>query len=469
MPNASIKHSNKVKKKGVANMKLLLSDGTQLEIKQYQKGVAELNGDRTDAIILHLTNIPLERVKELFSVEGNLDTIEIYSDQNVFADRFNGYQIRKSISVGEEDNSYTVTLVKGTQTSERVAALKKDVETMSVDVEHALAVFKEISDQLNVIPEKVNQITEEVQGIGQASELHTEAINKLTAAIRETQESFGAVKLVEADRDDAFQRIVERMNAIDQTHTSLTESLSNAIDRVSTLLSMSEELKNHYIEKTNVMEEAAAEMRRAAESAGETATYSAQTADKAKQANAALEEFKSTLDEQNEKIESGIKTVETTKEEFSQLNERVVALEPVTDITRLPLEDAKRQRVLESQAKLADFLKENPVKSTCHGGREAFYSITAEKQSYLQSMILMATTAATKGLEYQPSWNAVGEPCTYDWTVDELQQLAIEIEQVVRPSVSRQQLLEKQITECTTMDELVAIDITFSSAVHTGE
>lgn len=450
-------------------MKLLLSDGTQLEIASYQKGVAELNGDRTDAIILHLIKTPLERVRELFSIESNLDTIEIYSDQNVFADRFNGYQIRKSILLGEEDNSFTVTLVKGTQTSERVAALALDVKTMSEDVNQALAIFSEISEQLNALPNQVSEIRQTVTNIGNGMNTHTQAIEGLGKSFNETQGMLGTMKLVESERDEAFQRIITRMNEIDRSYESLTNSMSTSIERISTLIEMSERLENNYIEKTTVLEQASAEMRRAAESAGETASSSAETANEAKRANKALQKFAEKLTEQDRKIDTAEKSAEAAKDGIVVLSERVGVLEPVTDISKLPLEDAKHQRVLESQAKLAEFLKANPVKSRCHGGKEALYSITAEKQSYLQSMILMATTAASKGLEYQPSWNAVGEPCTYDWTVDELQQLAIEIEQVVRPSVSRQQLLEKHINECTSMEELLAIEITFSDVLHTAE
>ena len=76
-------------------------------------------------------------------------------------------------------------------------------------------------------------------------------------------------------------------------------------------------------------------------------------------------------------------------------------------------------------------------------------------------MILLASTANANGVSYQPSWNAVGQPCTYDWTVAELQQLAMEIETVVRPVVSQQQKIEMEIRNSENMEALQAVNITY--------
>ena len=75
---------------------------------------------------------------------------------------------------------------------------------------------------------------------------------------------------------------------------------------------------------------------------------------------------------------------------------------------------------------------------------------------------MMTTTAQQKGISYQPSWNTTGEACTYDWTLEELQQLAIEIEATVRPLISHQQALEKDILATESMDQLKAIVISYA-------
>ena len=62
---------------------------------------------------------------------------------------------------------------------------------------------------------------------------------------------------------------------------------------------------------------------------------------------------------------------------------------------------------------------------------------------------------------YKISWNATGEECTYDWTKDELVQLAIEIEAFVKPLISQQQSMESQINACETVDDVIDVNITF--------
>lgn len=144
------------------------------------------------------------------------------------------------------------------------------------------------------------------------------------------------------------------------------------------------------------------------------------------------------------------------------LDKRLVAIEPILDYTTLPLDQAKKFRVEESQMALAAFLADNPIISSCHGGKPALYSITKEKQAYLQSMIGTAQIALANGIEYKPSWNATGEACTYDWTLEELQILAMQIETVVRPLVSKQQMIEKEIIAAKTMEALSAVTITYA-------
>jgi len=85
--------------------------------------------------------------------------------------------------------------------------------------------------------------------------------------------------------------------------------------------------------------------------------------------------------------------------------------------------------------------------------------MTQDKQSQLMAVIMMATLNP----EYTPSWNASGEVCTYDWTLDELQLLAAHIEAVVRPLVAKQQKMEVAIKEATTIADVKAIDITFDA------
>lgn len=127
----------------------------------------------------------------------------------------------------------------------------------------------------------------------------------------------------------------------------------------------------------------------------------------------------------------------------------------------LHLEEQKKEKIRLSKAGLQEYLESHSLISACHNGIEKRYNITTEKQQYLSSVILMAQTAAMNGQEYQPSWNASGEPYTYDWNLEELQQLAGEIEAMVKPLVLRQQCMEVEIKAAQSIEELNIIDITF--------
>jgi hypothetical protein len=131
------------------------------------------------------------------------------------------------------------------------------------------------------------------------------------------------------------------------------------------------------------------------------------------------------------------------------------------DIDTCTLEELKAYQINKSKESLEKYLEGNPITSTCHGGIEKLYTITKDKQSLLTQMILMCQMAVQAGAEYQPSWNAQGEPCSYDWALTELQQLAFKAEAVVRPLVSHQQTMEAQINTATTKEDILSISIEF--------
>lgn len=136
-------------------------------------------------------------------------------------------------------------------------------------------------------------------------------------------------------------------------------------------------------------------------------------------------------------------------------------LNPTINIKTCTLDEFKKFQINLSKKKLEEYLTNNSITSTCHGGVEKQYSITFEKTTLLTQMIKITEVAIQTDTPYQPSWNATGEACTYDWTINELYQLAFEIEIVVRPKISTQQHMEEAIKACVTKEEILVIDITF--------
>lgn len=165
-------------------------------------------------------------------------------------------------------------------------------------------------------------------------------------------------------------------------------------------------------------------------------------------------DMSATIVENTDVTETAVKTVE-------ELKEKVDEMTYTKPISEMSLEEAIAYKIKQSKLALAAFLENATITSSCHKSEEARYSVTSEKQQYLISMITISELAIAAGVEYQPSWNATGEPCTYDWTVDELKQLAFEMESFVRPLVSKQQAIETEIKACTTVEEVIKVVISY--------
>lgn len=168
-------------------------------------------------------------------------------------------------------------------------------------------------------------------------------------------------------------------------------------------------------------------------------------------------QLEDTVEKTNEATRISVNANETSNEAKNM----VKSLIPNTNIDTMTVEEAKAFKIAQSKEELEKYLQTHPITSTCHGDTEGIYSIVSEKQQYLVSMIAVAEMAISSGIEYQPSWNESGKACTYDWTVDELKQLAFEMEQVVRPLVSKQQTIETEIKNCSTIEEIKEVVISY--------
>lgn len=129
----------------------------------------------------------------------------------------------------------------------------------------------------------------------------------------------------------------------------------------------------------------------------------------------------------------------------------------------LSVEDYKKYTINKSKLELADYLLQHPLQSNVHGDTSKYYAITENKQILLLMELACAQQAKEADILYQPSWNASGEACTYDWTIEELKTLAFQINQVVKPLISYQQAIEETIIGKTSIDEIKLIEIDFDA------
>lgn len=127
-----------------------------------------------------------------------------------------------------------------------------------------------------------------------------------------------------------------------------------------------------------------------------------------------------------------------------------------TDLT------TKEKKIEESKNSLSKWLQENPLKSTVHNGEEAYYNVTEEKQSLLNQAIMTAQLKISMGIVPQPTWNSTSNICEA-WTIEELSQLALEIEAYVKPRIKRQQEYEVQINNCSSKEEVEKIEFDYET------
>lgn len=154
------------------------------------------------------------------------------------------------------------------------------------------------------------------------------------------------------------------------------------------------------------------------------------------------------------------------QERIAELENEIVSLTTEPDPSQMTLDELKVYLVSQSKANLNTFLENNPISSSCHGGVAALYTCTLEKQQLLNNAIALCEIHNKLGDDYTPSWNAHGQECTYDWTLNELIVLAIQIEAVVKPLISAQQSMEAKINVATTTEEAMAVNITFEGYTY---
>lgn len=479
-------------------MKLLLSDGTAIAVTSYEKTNTTVNGNTVDAVSIVVEKTTLEKVKTMFSDSDNLGVMHMYNNENILVDTFNGYQTRKSIALGDADTSFVVLLAKSSEVNEQIVAMtneinaiKKTLTELTNSVSDVVKASTETANSTDDAIKKYNEQSKTLQSI-------TEAVNEMKESVSDQKTNVDNLEIAVKKIKESFTSFAETAEAIGNQYASMVEGinttnanvskvlseidyayntivakadefshLSSLIDEIKELATSNDNKVLGFGESVATLTEGVNTSKLAVERFSEDVTTVTKNAKDAKEAaseatetaNKALESIGNT----NKSLTELTKKAEENANAATNLEERIAILEPVEDYTTLSLEDAKKYRINESKLKLATYLEEHPVTSSCHGGEAAQYSITSEKQSFLQAMIAMTTIATASGLEYQPSWNRVGESCTYDWTLTELQQLAIEIEAVVRPLVSHQQALEKEILNVSSMSALKAVDISYDA------
>lgn len=501
-------------------MRLLLANGTTISVKSYNNTTALVDGNSVPAISI-VTAESLDSVNAKLANTDALLDFNIYpEDKSVVLFHATGYQkrIRTILEDGEDGSTgVTILLAKTTDTDvilKRVEKLLTTIQQTQEEQGESISTLadtqKKTSDELDNVDQKNKQLDQLVKNIGdslidinkhiQTVNIHMSENDELCNSIKESVSNFTEISAqhiaeIQGMRSDfktvsdSASNAVKAADTAANTVTTQNEVIQQAVTAAGDADTKATQVSNDLTLTVNKLKDVADQVTEVSKVAEDTKNNSA-SADSVKELTESMSTMKENLSTVSETAAKASKSVETISgqtipvldqaiknatnnsknalDQADALDKRVSVLEPVTDYTTLSLEDAIAFRVKESAAALSEYLAANPITSTCHKGIAAKYSITKDKQEYLQSMISVCTLAKQSGRPYQPSWNATGEVCSYDWTIEELVQLAMEIEATVRPLVSYQQTIENQIKNCTSMDELKAVVINYNNVpTHT--
>ena len=500
--------------------RLLLANGTTISVKSYNNTTALVDGNSVPAISI-VTAESLDSVNAKLANTDALLDFNIYpEDKSVVLFHATGYQkrIRTILEDGEDGSTgVTILLAKTTDTDvilkrveELLTIIQQTQEKQGESISTLSDAQKKTSDDLDNVDEKNKQLDQLVKNISdslidinkhiQTVNTHMSENDELCNSIKESVSNFTEISAqhiaeIQGMRtdfkavSDSASKAVNAADTAANTVTKQNEVIQQAVTAAGDADTKASQVSTDLTNTVDKLTEVANQVTEVSKMAEDTKNNSA-SADSVRELTDSMSTMKENLSTVSETAAKASKSVETisgqtipildqaiknaatnSKDALDQadaLDKRVTVLEPVTDYTTLSLEDAIAFRVKESAAALSEYLAANPITSTCHKGIAAKYSITKDKQEYLQSMISVCTLAKQNGTPYQPSWNATGEVCSYDWTIEELVKLAMEIEATVRPLVSYQQTIENQIKKCTTMDELKAVVINYNNVpVHT--
>lgn len=500
--------------------RLLLANGTTISVKSYNNTTALVDGNSVPAISI-VTAESLDSVNEKLANTDALLDFNIYpEDKSVVLFHATGYQkrIRTILEEGDDGSTgVTIILAKTTDTDvilKRVEKLLTTIQQTQEEQGESISTLadtqKKTSDELENVDQKNKQLDQLVKNIGdslidinkhiQTVNTHMSENDELCNSIKESVANFTEISAqhiaeIQGMRtdfkavSDSASKAVNAADTAANTVTTQNEVIQQAVTAAGNADTKATQVSNDLTTAINKLTDVADQVTEVSKVAEDTKNNAA-SADSVKELTESMSTMKENLSTVSETAAKASKSVETISgqtipvldqaiknatnnsknalDQADALDKRVSVLEPVTDYTTLSLEDAIAFRVKESATALSEYLAANPITSTCHKGIAAKYSITKDKQEYLQSMISVCTLAKQSGTPYQPSWNATGEVCSYDWTIEELVQLAMEIEATVRPLVSYQQTIENKIKKCTTMDELKAVVINYNNVpTHT--
>lgn len=120
------------------------------------------------------------------------------------------------------------------------------------------------------------------------------------------------------------------------------------------------------------------------------------------------------------------------------------------------LNEIKNTKIAKSKTDLKEYLASHPLQWI----DGEYYSVTEEKQALLTSNLAAYQISVAMNDPVELTWNTTGERCQ-KWTYENLAALSLAIVKYVKPIVSKQQDIEIQIKNCSSKEEVEAVEIKY--------
>ena len=211
-------------------MKLLLSDATKLTVSNVVPTATQVNGNTVDAIEITLENMTIEQVRSYFSGGSLLAVIHLYTDNMVLRKVYTGYEVRKSIAMGENDGQFVVLLAKTSEVSEMIKALDKAVNEIRTDVTAAV--------------ESVTNHTKDIEA------LKTDVIT-LAGQMTDTQKSIEDTLTMVTKNSERCTKIENAVSDLSVKISEFTKTIKIYASQVSDTNARATELSNQVSETVN--------------------------------------------------------------------------------------------------------------------------------------------------------------------------------------------------------------------------
>ena len=290
-------------------MKVLLANGEKFQITKYEPVSVQIDGDKTKGVQLYFEDIAEDKIRGLLSDMSNFATLGLYTDRNVFVNELTGYQVKVGVGLGDEPNSYVLTIAQGTETSAKVEILRKEVDTAVKTVEEALSAFEACTKAINEITPQFTEIREKSTVTNATVEEHTNTLAELGKTVKTAMSTVSTALDKVAVINDNYEKIQVYLADVVSMDTELRQYASEAVNRINEVYKSADQLSSTYLAKIAEISQVVELANKANEQVAANDNSIQLAVEKVNTVDTTIDDFKTKMEEQEELVNAHGKTV----------------------------------------------------------------------------------------------------------------------------------------------------------------